>query len=212
MNKLRAHTQYKLSDGSRVPSVTTVIGILAKNALIEWAYQCGLQSIDYKAVRDNAGDVGSLAHYLIMCHLKGETPDTSEYSEQDISRAETCLIKYWDWEKQHSSMEPVLVETPLVSEIYRFGGTVDCLAKLNGDMMLIDYKTGKAIYDEHIMQVSAYAHLLQENGYTVNTVKILRIGKEEKESFEERTISDLETGWQIFLRCLDIYNLQKNLK
>lgn len=55
-SKTKIHTVYKLEDGTRVPSVTTILGILNKPALVEWAYQCGCQGLDYKAVRDQAGE------------------------------------------------------------------------------------------------------------------------------------------------------------
>ena len=43
--KANAHTQYKLVDGTKVPSVTTVLGILNKPALVKWANNLGLQGI-----------------------------------------------------------------------------------------------------------------------------------------------------------------------
>ena len=90
--KKKIHTVYKLADGSRVPSVTTALGILNKPKLLNWAWKCGVDGLDYRAVRDNAADIGTLAHYFILCHLKHETPDTSEYSQSDIDKAETCQI------------------------------------------------------------------------------------------------------------------------
>lgn len=78
--KTKIHTVYKTADGKRVPSVTTILGILNKPALLDWAWRMGCEGQDYKAVRDNAGDIGTLAHYLILCHLKGEKPETQDYS------------------------------------------------------------------------------------------------------------------------------------
>ena len=208
--KTKIHTVYKLKDGTRVPSVTTILGILAKPALIDWAWRCGCEGIDYKAVRDQAGDIGKLAHYLIMCHLKNQKPDTSEYSIQDINKAETCLIKYWDWEKE-TPIEPVIVEEALVSEKYGFGGTIDCLAKLNDELILIDHKTGKGIWPEMFYQLAAYRALLEEYGYYITSARILRIGKNENEGFEQRIMIDLSKQWQIFQYCLKIYRLQNGI-
>jgi genome maintenance exonuclease 1 len=207
--KTKIHTVYKLADGTRVPSVTTILGVLNKPALLQWAWQCGVDGLDYKAVRDDAANVGTLAHYLILCHLKGETPDTSEYSPQDIERAENCLIKYWDWEKEHD-IKPILVEEPLVS--YEFGGTIDCLAEINGELVLIDFKTSKALYQEMFYQLAAYRQLLREAGYNVINARILRIGREDTGDFEERIASDLDTAWQVFEHCLQIYQLSKKVR
>jgi len=210
-DKAKIHTVYKTAEGQRVPSVTTILGILNKPALLKWAWQCGLDGQDYMAVRDNAADIGTLAHGMIQAHLKHETFDTSEYSASDIGKAENCLIKYWDWEKEHD-IKPVLVEEQLVSVVYGFGGTIDCLAELNNELILIDHKTGKAIYPEMAYQLAAYWHLLSENDYEITNARILRIGRDETEGFEERVFKNLDNQWQLFLRCLDIYNLQKLIK
>ena len=209
--KTKIHTVYKTKNGVRVPSVTTVLGILDKPALLNWAWKCGCEGIDYKAVRDIAGGIGTLAHYLILCHLKHETPDTSEYSAQDIDKAETCLLKYWDWEKENS-ITPVLVETSLTSERYGFGGTIDCLAQLNGELILIDHKTGKGIYPEMFYQLAAYRALLDEAGYQITSARILRIGRDESEGFEQRVMTDLSKQWEIFEHCLGVYKLQGEIR
>jgi hypothetical protein len=210
-SKTKIHTVYKTRNGDRVPSVTTILSILNKPALLEWAWKCGCDGLDYKAVRDNAADIGTLAHYLIMCHLKGQEADTSEYSAQDIAQAETCLIKYGDWEKENP-IEPVLVEEALVSEEYGFGGTIDCLAKLNDNLVLIDHKTGKGIYPEMFYQLAAYETLLKEHGHQITSARILRIGRDENEGFEQRIMTDLSKQWELFKHCLEIYRLQKEVK
>lgn len=212
MATTKAHTKYHLKSGEIVPSVTTVLSILSKPALIHWAWDCGMKGEDYRKVRDNAADIGTLAHYLIRCHLRGETPDTAEYSPANLSKAETCLLRYWDWEKG-KNLKPLMIEQPLVSERYGYGGTIDCLAKVDGDLVLIDHKTGKAIYNEMFYQLAAYKHLLWEAApYSdLNRAMILRIGKEESEGFEVREAGNLETEWDIFQACLQIWKLQHQI-
>jgi len=210
-NKVKIHTRYELANGERVPSVTTVLSILNKPALLDWAWRLGTEGIDYKAVRDTAADVGSLAHYLILCHLKGIEPDLSEYSQQVIDHAETCLIKFWDWEKEHT-LKPVLIETPLVSEAYHFGGTPDWFGTIDATEEILDFKTGKAIYAEFFYQLAGYNQLLQEASHVSKRARILRIGRDENEGFEERVVAGLAKQWAVFLNCLNIYNLQKEIK
>ncbi len=211
--KTRIHTVYKTSNGERVPSVTTILGILNKPALIDWAWKLGTEGIDYKAVRDNAGDIGTLAHYLILCDIRGEKPDTSEYSPQDVDKAETCLLKYWEWRKTNP-IKPILVEHPLVSEQYRYGGTLDCFAQREdtGELVLVDFKTGKAIYSEYFYQLAAYENLLAEAGHRFDKTMVLRIGRDEAEGFEVRDIGNLDKHFEVFKSCLNIYRLQSELK
>jgi hypothetical protein len=211
MAKTKIHTRYKTIDGEVVPGVTTVLGELAKPALIHWAWDLGTKGIDYRLYRDDKAEIGTLAHYLIMCHLKGETPDTSDYSKNQIDQAENCILSYFEWEKDHPFVG-ILIEQPLVSEVMRFGGTPDLLCVMNGDRVLVDFKTGKAIYPDFFFQLAAYKALIQEKGYVVDKARILRIGRDETESFEDRQAGDLETEWDIFIHALSIYQAKKQLK
>ena len=57
---------YKTKDGKRVPSVTTITGRFKESGgLIWWAWDLGIQGIDYRKVRDSAADAGTLAHAMI---------------------------------------------------------------------------------------------------------------------------------------------------
>jgi hypothetical protein len=205
--KSKLHTIYRLSSGEEVPSVTTVLAILEKPGLHFWIADVTRAGNDWTKIRDNAGDVGTLAHYLIMCTLKGEAPDTNEYSQADIQKASNCLAKFKSWLKEHP-VSPVMIETPLVSEEYKYGGTLDLFAEYNGEFTLVDFKTGKALYPEYFYQVAAYRQLLQEQGWPVASARILRIGRDESEGFEEVIKTNLKTEWEIFLRCLEIYRLR----
>ena len=207
--KVRIHTVYKNAEGERLPSVTTVLGILAKPALIDWAYNFGVNGIDYRKARDAAGDIGTLVHYLILCDLKGEKPDLSGYSTEGIDRAETCLIKYWDWQKAHKLI-PMLCETPMVDSDNKFGGTPDWYGEIDGVPTLVDFKSGKGIYDEFMYQLGAYVLLLVANGKLApKEARILRIGRDDAEGYEEKVITEFGRYQQIFLSCLNIYNLRK---
>jgi len=214
-NKVKAHIRYKNRKGGSIPGTTTITGLLAKPALIKWANNLGLQGIDSTKYRDKMADIGILAHYLIMCHLK-EIPEKvkleamTEYSKDDIDKAENCVLSYFEWEKGHK-IEPIIVETPLISESFQFGGTVDCFCKLDGEPILLDFKTGKGIWPEMFYQLGAYFELLKENGYAVGGARILRIGRSEDEGFEERGIAvvELDHNWEIFETLRKLYRLTK---
>ncbi len=206
-NKTKAHIRYKNKAGKGVPGVTTILNILNKPALVPWANKLGLNGIDVKKYVDDKADIGTLAHYLVLCHLTGEEPDTSEYSQKQIDQAENCILSFLDWEKSNP-IKPILLETPLVSEVYQFGGTIDIYADIRGDKVLIDLKTGKGIYDNMFYQLAAYYLLLKENGHSVDYSMILNIGRDETESFDMKKRVDLSTEALIFSHALSIYNLQ----
>lgn len=211
MSKNSVHTVYKSKDGKRLPSVTTILGILNKPALLKWAWQCGIDDIDYLKARDSAADAGTLAHSMILAHLKGEKSDTTEYSKEIIDLAENSFLSYLEWERG-KKLEPVLIETPLVSEC-GYGGTMDFYGKVDDVLTLVDFKTGKGIYDEYIIQVSAYDRLLTDNQYPpAKSWRILRIGRDANDNYEEKVIKDIAPAWAIFQHCLSIYRLQKEMK
>ncbi len=208
MAKTAAHIRYKTSSGTIVPGVTTILNVLNKPALVKWANNLGLRGIDSSKYVDDKAAIGTLAHYMILCHLKHETPEVSDYSAKQIDMAETCLIKYRDWEKGHT-LRAIIIEESLVSDSLQFGGTLDWYGGLDGVLTLLDFKTGSGIYPEMAYQLAAYKYLLTEVDYKVENYQILRIGRDPTEGFEIRSYPSLNTQWQIFEHCLAIYHLQR---
>ena len=213
LKNTKAHQVYRLSDGTVAPGVTTVLNILAKPALVPWANRLGLEGIDVRSYVDKLASIGTLAHYMVECDLKDEEPDLSAYSPEEINLAENCLIKYWGW-KEKNKPKPILIEAQLVSNKWRFGGTIDLYCEIDNELWLVDLKTGKAIYPEMITQLSAYTMLLKENGYPTKKVQILRIGRSEDEGFEvnEKSLTQLKPHWEKFKHCLEIYRLDKEIR
>lgn len=210
--RTKAHTIYRLKDGTVVPGVTTVLGIIAKPALAPAANKLGLLGINSNIHWRELADIGTLAHYLILCHLKKIKPDTCEYRKDMIDKAENSFLSYLEWEKGHK-IEPVLLETPLMSEIFKYGGTPDCVCRLDEKtiLTLLDLKTG-GIYKEHYWQLSGYAQLLLENNYPIDDGLILGIPRTADESFIEAPLDKdgLKLGLDTFLCALDLYNSIKN--
>lgn len=213
LKKTKAHTRYKNDEKKTVPGVTTVLGILAKPALVPWANKLGLEGVEVGKFVDKTARIGTLAHEKLAHHLGGEAPDLDAYSAEEDSLSDNALLSYFEWEKNHT-LEPMMVEVPMVSEKYQYGGTVDFYGMLDGKPAIIDFKTGKAIYDEYFHQLAAYVQLIEEQGHPIDSVRILRVGRSEDEGFDERVVSRdaLQPHWRIFLACLEIYNLRKEIK
>jgi hypothetical protein len=209
--KTKAHIRYRLKNETIVPGITTVLGILNKPALVPWSNKLGLQGIDVKKYVDDKADIGTLGHDMVTDKLVGKETDTSDYSVNQIDLAQNCALSFWEWEKGNKIEEVVFVETPLVSEVWKYGGTEDIYCKINGDYTLIDLKTGTGIYKEHRYQVAALTKLLQEHNHKVDKVRVLNIPRTEDERFVEEVLTwrQIEYGWDIFYHCLQIYQLQK---
>ena len=210
LNKHRAHTRYTTKDGAIVPGVTTILGILNKPALVPWANNMGLKGIDVSKYVDSKATVGTIAHYLVECDLTEKAADLEEYSPVEVAEAMNSFRKWQTW-KSTRDVKLILSEGKLVSEAYRYGGTVDIYADIDGVATLLDIKTSKAIYGEMMHQVAAYRQLLVENEYPVDQVMIIRIGREDDEGFETRVVGNLEKHFSVFEHCLAIFNLQREL-
>lgn len=213
MARNSVHTVYKV-DGEKVPSVTTVLGMLAKPALMHWAWQQGIDGKDYRKVAGEAASIGTIAHYMIECALKGKDPDLSAYPQADIDKAENAYLAYLEW-ADGNEITPILVEHKFVSPIYKFGGTVDLVATLRGgEKALIDLKTSKGIYPDMRVQVAAYAYGLLETGNPVDTCHILRIDKEtgQFEHYKLGSVATLEREWNFFKALLVAYRMWQEIK
>ena len=114
-----------------------------------------------------AMDLGSLIHAAIEARLLGERFDEADMGDE----AKRCLAAWAEWvEAVH--LDSMAVEQRVYSEVERYAGTLDCVAELDGSIVpgapqrivaVIDWKTsgaksGRAIYPEWLMQVSAYSH------------------------------------------------------
>jgi hypothetical protein len=210
MGKFEGHTIYKTKDGKIVPGVTTVLGVLNKPALVGWANKLGLQGISVGKYVDSLGDVGTLTHRIVQCHLINQPVDYSDYTPNQQTLAIGAANKFFDWEKKNQ-FKFIASELQLVSEKYKFGGTCDIYCVLNGKRTLIDIKTSKACYSEHFTQVSAYKLLLEESGYPVDDVKILRIGREPAEGFDDKDVPLVKIHIEKFLLCLKLWRTEKKL-
>lgn len=212
-SKVKAHVRYVTSDGEYVPGVTTVLNELAKPALVPWANKLGLQGIDVNSYVDEAAQTGSLAHYLIQCAIRDEKPMLEDYTPAQCERAAHAREAFGEWIAGHRA-ETVLIEEPLVSDKYRFGGTVDWLVRLDDVLTLVDWKTSAAIYLEHMIQASAYVYLLKEHGHRVKAVRIIKIPRSENQGLEEHRLTGGQVVllWRVFKNALAIYQTKREIK
>jgi len=211
--KTQAHKKYRTKDEQIIPGATTIVALLAKPALIKWSNNLGLKGIDSAKYTDDLAQIGTLAHSYITDDLRGMETATLDYSENQIASAQNCVQSYTNWAVNHT-IEPILIEQPMVSEEHRFGGTLDLYAEIDGVAELVDFKTGSALWPEFVTQVAAYRQLLTEAGHEVERVRLLNIPRCKTENFQELIPSDevLKLNWELFCHLLQIYNIRKKLK
>jgi predicted RecB family nuclease len=96
-------------------------------------------------------------------------------------------------------------ERTVFSEKYKYAGTLDLLVNIGEDprTYVIDVKTGKDIYSEAFMQISAYREALAESGMKIQGVGVVLLGKEGEYKFE--TSEQTEVKFKGFLACKAIW-------
>lgn len=204
---------YRTKAGQRCPSVTTVLGMLDKPGLRKWYWECGLAGTDPRKLRDTAGGVGSAVHTAIEQHIHGGDPqaalDSILTDEEDRAKGHRALDRFFAWEDEHKPVY-LATEIALVSEEHELGGTLDILCRIGDALTIVDAKTGKGPYTEQILQLAAYAYLLEEaRGETPEQVALVFIGDEVRRAHNVYPFTALGPAWTLFRHILAAYREQR---
>lgn len=125
-----------------------------------------------------ASDIGKAAHEIIHWHTKrmlGQI-DPREPEPSGPDAAMRAVVAWMDWCRD-VDFQPQLAERLVYCPACAYAGTCDAVAKVEGKLLVIDYKTGKAVYEEAHLQVAAYGHALRREGVAVEGALILRLRK-----------------------------------
>jgi hypothetical protein len=140
--------------GSRYPASWFASALAAKLGTVK-AHQRTLE---------REGDIGDQAHKAIEWLLR--TALGAEAGPKPVISAPALIavtaFKAW---AARVSLKPILIERIVYSKRHRYAGTLDLLARVDGVLTTIDFKTGKAVYAEAHLQAAAYAAALLEMGY-----------------------------------------------
>ena len=209
MAKGKAHIIYR-HEKKRVPGATTVLGLREKPQLIYAANKLGLAGYDSAVVWGEMADIGTLSHQMIVDHFAKKETDVSDYTPNQVKSAENSLLSFYEWEKG-KVIDPIWVEYPLTCPLY--GGTIDLYCVLDGVKSLIDFKTGKGIYEPEMpAQLAAYKKLLVSYGQIVEQCIVLNIPRTEDEKYEARIYKDLDLYYDWFTHLLNLYYAEKKIK
>lgn len=197
-------------NGKQVPGVTTIVGRYKEgSALMKWAWSCGLRHIDYNLESSNAAKIGTAAHDAIERHIKGveQEKDPVAYYELPAGGMEKARRCFEAWKVWNDAVRPqyVSTETQLVNPEHAYGGTIDAIGKIGESLVLLDWKTSKAIHDETAMQIAAYKHLWYANGGEhIDHCRVIRFDKSSG-SFEQLSLTDTSDYFEQFLDLLRAY-------
>lgn len=154
-----------------IPSVTTILGQLAKPALVNWsAKEVAIYAVEHLLTwqdlpTDDAidllkrapyrnmtrrGEIGTAVHAAIESWSGGE-PVVEDLDLLPYIGAATAYFE--------DHVEKLLeAEATIFNRTFRYAGTCDAIVALkDGRNAIIDYKTGKGVYSEAALQLCAYS-------------------------------------------------------
>lgn len=209
---------YFAEDGTKLPSVTTILGRFKDSGgLLQWAFKQGQSgAASLYEERDKAAEIGTLAHAMCEAHLTGGDPAAviANVPAEHAQKAQTAFSAFLSWMGSQTATV-ISAEAPMVSEAYRYGGTPDLVIRdRDGRLAMADIKTSNAIYREYLVQVAAYALLWDEchpDDPITGGFHILRFGKESAD-FEHRYFPALDEAREMFVALRLAYDLDTKLK
>src|SRR4030042_552810 len=204
-----------------VPSVTSILGILAKPHLTAWLQEQAILSAltlprqegetedvfakrvveDMSAQSRNAMDLGSTIHRYIADPFVSLDPDIAS---RGLTLTEPLL-------PSRTKMRGAF-EVPFSADT--FGGCIDFVGFFEGEKIIIDFKTqnaknGKIVYwDDWLYQLCGYRLSQKENFKIANIVISTTSPQVDIKVWSEEEVAK---GERIFLSCLDIFRAKNKL-
>jgi genome maintenance exonuclease 1 len=196
---------YTLPDGTRVPSVTTVLGARPKEALMKWRKEIG--EVQANAITKKSTSRGTNMHKICEDYinnkpeyLKGVMPDAQEMFKSIKPLIDKHVTDIW------------YQETALWSKKLNMAGRVDLIAHWDGVLSIIDFKTSNKIKKreyvlDYFLQETTYALMLEEmiNIPVNQIVTLIAVVDEKPQVFIEKT----EDHINALVEAINYYNKNK---
>lgn len=233
--------RYQL-DGKPLTGCTTITNEQAKGFLVGWAASeaykdaIGKSEEELKEIiknktyahtrkSENAKDKGTTAHDYIEKFAKNFI-DTGKYSREVIEDEEVAnsVYRFYDWAEKNK-VEFLASEESVYSREFWYAGSFDFICKLNGKVLLGDFKTSKQIDITYPAQCAGYVIAIEENNPEIKFDGVIivrsilakggniwyqksssgKAKKMENEPFEVMVSYNLEREKTYFLSLLNAY-------
>lgn len=174
---------YVAPDGSKYPSVTTVLSIIHEDSIRAWRARVGEDEAN--KISHRASNRGTAVHDIIERYLKNEdTTDHLPHIRQSLENLRPILDR--------SIGQIFGLEVALFSSYLGMAGRCDCIAEFDGVPSIIDFKTSrrpkqKEKIANYFAQASAYAIMFEERtGLAIpNTVILMDVDNQGPVVFRE---------------------------
>jgi hypothetical protein len=209
-------------DGKPMTGVTTVLGVIAKPALIGWAANMAVDYIIEHGDDPESLELARKAHTRKKDDAAGKGKDVHSEVEGVIKKSiergfvdtDTTLSpsaqNFVTW-AQMKSVKFLSSETPVYSKEWFVAGTPDFTCEIDGKRYVGDLKTYKKMWDRvPFFQTAAYMKMLEEMGEPkYDGSVIVNINKETGELTDYYTF-DWENDRKAFEACLTLYRQLNN--
>jgi hypothetical protein len=122
------------------PSVSKLIDMLNKPALIKWANKMGLEGINVGTFKESARERGSKRHKIIEDFTQGVLCEDEEMNQR--------MIAFFSDKK--------IIDTEVAFETDYFTGRYDVRLIWKEFTFICDYKSSRRVYFENKLQLAAY--------------------------------------------------------
>ena len=165
----------------------------------------------YKSTSTDALNIGTVTHEWVEKAIRFHLGEGKEPKIPKQKEAQTAIKAFQAW-LQENEVEWHGVEQKIYHRDYRYAGTVDAIATINGEYAVIDWKMSKRIYPEYHLQVAAYAKAVEDiEGKPVDATYILRCDKKTGK-FQSVRSEDIEENFLAFRCALHLHRKMKELR
>lgn len=186
-------------EGKFIPGVTSILKLLDKPALVQWAANMACEHVRNKLLVERKGEYVP-SRELSDCLQEAKTAHRrlatsgANIGTQVHKLAERALVDkrvsmptdpevrkgaeaFMGW--LHSAKpEPIDCERIVFSKHWYYAGTCDMYGRVDGKLCVLDFKTSSGLYLEMLLQIAAYAIALEEEtGERIDDGWIIRLDK-----------------------------------
>lgn len=186
------------------PSSTTILNAYPQSQhLTKWIAEKGWN--ESQRIKSEAGEAGTRVHSAIESLLEGGQLTREPFSLEEWWKIST----FKSWYETYNP-EIIALEVAVFSKKYKFAGRVDCIAIVNDQISVIDWKTSGSIYPHFPLQFASYAQAIEEmTDLEVENTAALQMGAKNKDGYRFVLYPDWREHLEVFLNvyktwCFDV--------
>lgn len=185
-----------------VPSVTTILSVLANPHLEAWRHSVGLEIANKRSTE--AAERGTMIHKLLENIVEGaKIPEDHVYAKEGQG--------YVNWASKHTPTD-CEAETIVGSEKFEYAGQIDLICRLDGALWIIDFKTSRLITPTFALQLRGYEQALFETRGEHARTAVLQITDDRNPVKAGFRFEEVDAPISAFLACKTLFDWQRSNK